>query len=333
MPTISSGSLSALLQMTAFFGSNPAQEAKNLGLEAEQLSDPDLRIKFFYYQKLWQRLLNLSGNPQFALEFGASFNREVLMQQGGIVGLMFLNSKNLEVWLSQIRRYAHLVREVNQWRFEVEADLVGFEITQIKGAAQCIPNLELNLSGFSSWCRAELNQAPNKLELAFPAPAHAEKFSEIFACPVHFDCPKNTIWYDQACLTQEFKGSNATLFESFSIATEELGEVIGTGHWSNLVAKKLLVGLPLGMVKMESIAALLGTNKRSLTRRLQEEGNGFKAIITALRHSLSLKYLSEKKYSIGEIAFLLGYSDQANFNRAFLGWQGQAPREIRNLSY
>ena len=44
---------------------------------------------------------------------------------------------------------------------------------------------------------------------------------------------------------------------------------------------------------------------------------------------LALEHLKSGRLSIQEIAFLLGYSDVANFRRAFKRWEGVAPSGVR----
>jgi AraC-like DNA-binding protein len=37
----------------------------------------------------------------------------------------------------------------------------------------------------------------------------------------------------------------------------------------------------------------------------------------------------ERRYSLAQIAYLLGFADQANFTRAFKRWTGATPSEFR----
>jgi AraC-like DNA-binding protein len=45
-----------------------------------------------------------------------------------------------------------------------------------------------------------------------------------------------------------------------------------------------------------------------------------------LRHKLALHYLSGKKVSVNQTAYLVGFSDPASFSRAFKRWTGRSPR-------
>jgi AraC-like DNA-binding protein len=41
-----------------------------------------------------------------------------------------------------------------------------------------------------------------------------------------------------------------------------------------------------------------------------------------------LTYLRDAKNSLGEIAYLVGYSEVSAFNRAFKRWSGVTPSEV-----
>jgi AraC-like DNA-binding protein len=44
---------------------------------------------------------------------------------------------------------------------------------------------------------------------------------------------------------------------------------------------------------------------------------------------MALHYLSEKKVSVNETAYLVGFSEPAAFSRAFKRWTGSSPRTMR----
>jgi AraC-like DNA-binding protein len=87
--------------------------------------------------------------------------------------------------------------------------------------------------------------------------------------------------------------------------------------------------LPHGEMHVDAIAAQLGMSTRTLTRNLAAEGHSFTKILKALRCALARRYLAESDMPISEIAWLLGYSEVANFTHAFRRWTGTNPRTER----
>ena len=94
---------------------------------------------------------------------------------------------------------------------------------------------------------------------------------------------------------------------------------------------QLLSMLPRGKVQTAALARQLGMSVRSLTRHLAQEGTSFGEILDRLRHRLALRYLEDRRISVQQIAWLLGYSEIGAFNHAFKRWTGTSPTRARNL--
>jgi AraC-like DNA-binding protein len=80
---------------------------------------------------------------------------------------------------------------------------------------------------------------------------------------------------------------------------------------------------------MAAVAKRLGTSPRTLNRRLAEEGVGFKRLLEEIRRHLAQEYLADRRLSIGEIAFILGYGDVTAFHHAFRRWTKLTPAQFR----
>ena len=87
--------------------------------------------------------------------------------------------------------------------------------------------------------------------------------------------------------------------------------------------------LPHREMRFNTVAAHLGMSERTLARRLESEGHTFSRILDDLRLALARRYLAESEMSISEIAWLMGYSEVANFTHAFHRWTGTNPRTER----
>jgi len=87
--------------------------------------------------------------------------------------------------------------------------------------------------------------------------------------------------------------------------------------------------LPHGRVRVDDVARSLGMSKRTLARRLSDEGLNFTEILQQLRRDLAVRYLGDRKLHVSKIAWLLGFQKVSAFTHAFKRWTGKTPREMR----
>jgi AraC-like DNA-binding protein len=94
----------------------------------------------------------------------------------------------------------------------------------------------------------------------------------------------------------------------------------------SLLIQNLAAG---GAPNLRRVADAAGTSGRSLQRRLAESGVTFSEIAARTRLSHARGLLRDPAVKIIDVGFELGYSDPANFTRAFRRWTGVSPREFR----
>jgi AraC-like DNA-binding protein len=90
--------------------------------------------------------------------------------------------------------------------------------------------------------------------------------------------------------------------------------------------------LPHGRVILGDIARSLGMSKRTLARKLSDEGLNFTEILEQLRRDLAVRYLDDRKLHISKIAWLLGFHEVSAFTHAFKRWTGKTPSQIRTTA-
>jgi AraC-like DNA-binding protein len=95
------------------------------------------------------------------------------------------------------------------------------------------------------------------------------------------------------------------------------------------VAWALARRLPKGEATIENVAHDLATSTRSLQRRLTAAGLTFQQLLDEARRDSASLYLADPKLSVGEVAYLLGYSEPGPFHRAFKRWHGVTPQAFR----
>jgi AraC-like DNA-binding protein len=90
--------------------------------------------------------------------------------------------------------------------------------------------------------------------------------------------------------------------------------------------------LPHGRVLAEDVARSLGMSKRTLARKLSDEGLNYSEILEQLRRDLAVRYLNDRKLHVSKIAWLLGFSEVSAFTHACKRWTGKTPRQIRTAA-
>jgi AraC-like DNA-binding protein len=82
-------------------------------------------------------------------------------------------------------------------------------------------------------------------------------------------------------------------------------------------------------VVVDDVARSLGMSKRTLTRKLADEGLHFTEILQQLRRGLAVRYLDDRKLHVSKIAWLLGFNEVSAFTHTFKRWTGRTPSQMR----
>lgn len=124
---------------------------------------------------------------------------------------------------------------------------------------------------------------------------------------------------------------NLAMWQYFEQSLQkQLEETNGHKDWTSRVKNTLLELIPSGRGSIEEVARSLALSKRSLQRKLGDEGTAFKVLVHEVRQQLAEHYLKDETLTFSEIAFLLGFNDSNSFYRAFNQWTGLSPGQFRS---
>lgn len=112
--------------------------------------------------------------------------------------------------------------------------------------------------------------------------------------------------------------------------TKRIKELEIDESFSAKVRSLLIESIPAGDDGIESIAKEMALSVRSLQRKLANENTTFIKQLNHTKELLARNYLKDKNITNDEIAFLIGYSDENAFRRAFRNWTGVTPREYKD---
>ena len=166
-----------------------------------------------------------------------------------------------------------------------------------------------------------------------PPNAYVRRFEKFFGAPVTpGESPSVTFSAEDAL--RPFLTVNESMWRVFEPdLRRRLSELDATAATAERVRAVLLELLPSNAATIENAAERLGMSKRTLQRRLEDEGENFRALVNATRERLARHYLGNTKMSSGEIAFLLGFEDPNSFYRAFQEWTWQTPDSARHAMH
>jgi len=87
--------------------------------------------------------------------------------------------------------------------------------------------------------------------------------------------------------------------------------------------------LPAGRCSIDHVARSLGTNRRTLHRKLQRSGTTFTDLLDATRVDLAKHLVDNHNNSLTDVAEMLMFSSSSNFSRWFRDHFGMSPRAWR----
>lgn len=94
---------------------------------------------------------------------------------------------------------------------------------------------------------------------------------------------------------------------------------------SAVIASRLRLGVPA----LSAVARQLAMAPRTLQRRLAAEGTTFERLTDDVRRRTAERLLRDASLAVGEIGYLLGFSEPSAFQRAFRRWHRLSPLAYR----
>lgn len=143
--------------------------------------------------------------------------------------------------------------------------------------------------------------------------------------PVRCNDRRNALYFAAADLEAPLKGSIPELVDATCRIADAYVASLDNSRVAHQVRTQLVQMLPGGTVDQERIAKKLYRSASTLQRQLQSEGTTYRDVLDATRQELAQAYLRNGLHSQTETAFLVGFSDQSNFARAFKRWTGMSP--------
>ena len=252
----------------------------------------------------------------------------------GAFGLAWKTARNLRGSYDRAERYARALTTVST--YEVEPCEEGaYMLLHRHGERRLGLRLsnEATIASIMSISRevSERDFAPLAVHFRHGAPRDMSRHEAYFGCPVLFDSDRDALLVSHQSLSARNRLGDDAISRFVQLHLErELSELEPRSTLRDSVRSCIARSLSEGVPSVSAIAAELRMTARTLQRRLSSEEVTFQGLIDQARCDLSERLLRDTRYSLAEVAFLTGFSEQSAFNRAFKRWAGRTPREFRS---
>ncbi len=301
------------------------------GIDPLIFDDPDARLPHATAGRLWPAAARLTNDPDLGLHVA-----EGIRPGGfGVLGYAVQTSENVAAAFQCLSRYHRCLHDVAEVKLAIGRDhaTLSHRLPVPGGPPRAVA--EYIVAGWLVTSRQAtgVNWTPSRVRFAHPAPDDTAEHQRVFGCTVQFGQDCSELVFSREVLDLPLLKADPALQAILEAQVARALQKLPKGEAATDALRRHLAGeLCKGQPILEQIAPRLHMSPRTLHRRLEEEQTSFRDILTEVRRELAARHLAERQLAIGEIAFMLGFSEPSAFHRAFKRWTGQAPLKYRELA-
>jgi AraC-like DNA-binding protein len=326
---ISSAAAAGLTDAIEAAGRDPDEILRAVGLDRAAVADRHGFIPSAAFTLALEEAARVTGDECFGLHFGERYHPKDI----GALAYVVLNSPTIAVAFENVARYLRIYNEAAAVSF-VQSEKNAFLQHRLRDVPlqrrrqheECALTVALGtirMMAGSEW-------RPLEVRFEHEPPARTNEHARIFGAPVLFGGEGNVMVIEREFCDREVPTADCRLYPILEEYLERQLEnsptedrfVVAVQH---AVANSMKDGEP----KLPDVARTIGVSVRTLQRRLGESGVDYKGLVDDIRHRLALRYLKDRKHTLSEVAYLLGYSEISAFSRAFRRWTGSTPSDHR----
>ena len=299
------------------------------GISLEQLSDPDEMVAVDHYVAIEEAAPKLTNNPGIFIEFG---KLKTGSSQTGVVGHVAAACETILEAFQQAIRFSRLLSSVNRMELREEGDLAEFVFTR-EPAFFTIQSIELAFSRTLTLMKDLWGDdyEPNEIHFQYSPPDYVERYHKVFKNAL-FNQPENIILFPRKLLLRKNPFHQPYVDAVIRKHAEKLlKKKTEKATIQQQVTTIITKYLPKGQLNIELVASELRMSRQTLFRKLKSEtGISFQELLDGTRMQLAKDYVYNSDFMLTEIAYLLGFSENSAFHRAFKRWFNKTPGEYRN---
>jgi AraC-like DNA-binding protein len=314
------------------YGIDPEPLFAQAKIDTSKFQRPGARIPLSKMTRLWDLAVYMTDDQQFGLKAGV----RVEPSDFYVLGHAWLASATLKGGLERLCRYAHVLSTAITRAEVVEEDGMVVFVESFPDPEIVINRTadEAGIVAFFKLCEIIKRDRvrPIRAELIFPADTARNYLEEFLDCPVTYGNEREKFYFSRDVFEEPLPGYIPDVLDSTSRIAEHYLESLDQSKVATEVRRLLVQMLPSGKSDQDTVANRLYRSTSTLQRQLSAEGTSYRDILETTRRGLAEKYLKDGDYSQAEIAYMVGFSDQSNFARAFKRWTGMSPGQFQKTA-
>lgn len=327
--TVANGFVTGMLAGMVRQGADTGPLLARFGIDH---ADPASRIPIERYAALYNSVIDALDDEGFGL-----FSQPMRRGSFEFLCRAALGAPTLAVGLERACRFLDLVLPDMQVEIERGREFALLHIAERRGLAddQDDPGrvfafewLLRLFHGVASWL-AGRGLALDAVSFPYSPPAHVADYALVYTADSRFGTGMLTAQLRDHLLDLPIRRDEAALQAFLGGAPGKISMLYRRDRNTVLRVRDLLRAALPDVLTVETVADRLHMSPRTLHRRLEEEGSGFRAIKDALRRDIALARLAKSSQPVAALAADLGYADPSAFYRACVAWTGVSPDRYR----
>jgi AraC-like DNA-binding protein len=313
------------------FGFTPEELCVASGLDSARFAKPNADMSFYRLFDLYNAAERLTGDPSTGLRVGELDDPKLY----GLLGYLAINSRTVGDALVRLTRYQSIRSQAASFKLKVtgKTAVLSYTYNIHVNADVARHEVEQTFCTVVQFCRVAtgLDWVPLELHFEHSKPISTTEHARIFRCPVRFGRPVTKLVFSSSFIDTPLKSIDPALGDILAEQAEEMlpEDARGKAGFSARIEALIEDDLADGEPSVDAIAKRAGVSRRTLQRRLSEEGITFQSLLEKVRADLARLYLARDEVTLAEISYLLGFSQPSAFHRAFRRWTGSTPRAVR----
>jgi AraC-like DNA-binding protein len=314
-------------------GFDPEKILEAAGIDPSVYSDPQARINGEQLQRLLQTIRRTLND-----EFLGLLEIPHKLQMSYMIGMAAVKCKTFGQALVKHVKLINAVRD----DIELQLDTSDSESVAISFKASGFTRTVepyvfswiglYNVYKFHCWLVGQRIKLKS-VGVSFGRPDGIIDYRALFGCPTEFDQERSYLSFSRHYLDAP------VIRNEVEIRQPDLD--FGSSNWFSIPGGEQTLSSQVeqmlinhyrkggGSINLDVLGDIFHCSPRTLSRKLQKEEITFQEIKDKVLFELAQRFLSTTQLSIAEIATRVGFSEPADFTRAFLAWTGRTPSEFR----